>query len=324
MTELRGAILGGPDPAEVPASVPEGARPQLAWLRVVDCHVDERYQRDIGSRRSQALVDKIAAQFDWRRFGAVVVMRWAEKRGWALIDGQHRTAGAGRRGIAQVPGLVYPEMSVAEAAELFAALNRDRVTVTPLHVFHAMLAARDSEALAIAAACGRAGAIVARYPKPASEMKRGETMAISSLEGVLRRHGPSVLERTLTLLVRAWDEPGHLRATLIRGLADLLAQHGDDIEDGRMAKALATDTGAGWCAIAAAAREEGSSTAAAALAAALGRAVGMRGMAARPVEHHGGALLTQPAQRRCQACSKFFLTRDLNEVLCGLCRDVRA
>ncbi|MGE0256886.1 MAG: DUF6551 family protein [Alphaproteobacteria bacterium] len=326
MTELRGAILGGPDPTEVPASVPEGARPQLAWLRVADCHVDERYQRDITSRRSQALIEKIAEHFDWRRFGAVVVMRWAEKRGWAVIDGQHRTAGAARRAITHVPGLVYPEMSIGEAAGLFAALNRDRVAVTPLHVFHAMLAARDSEALAVAAACERAGASVARYPKPVHEMVRGETMAVASLEAVLRRHGPSVLERTLTLLVRAWDEPGHLRATLIRGLADLLAKHGDDIEDGRMVKALAADSGAGWCSIAASAREEGTSTAAAAMAAALGRAAGIRGASAEFTSlgpRETGALLTTSAQRRCQSCSKFFLTRDLNEVLCAMCREVR-
>lgn len=303
-----------------PKGMPEGERPHLGWLAVGDCHVDERYQRDTGSRRSQRLIELISERFDWRRFGAVLAMPWPEKKGWSIIDGQHRLEGARRRGVAEIPGLVYPAMPVAEAAVLFAAFNRDRVTVTPLHVYHAMLTAGDKETVAVAKACAAAGADVVRSPRAPNQLKHGQTMAVGALTGVLRAHGPGVLERTLRLLVEAWPTPGHLRGPLIRGLGKLLREHGAKIADRKMLSALATSDGPGWCAVAAAGRLEWHSNAEAAMANALGLAVGIRTSTSWDHRRDAGATLQEPASRRCATCRRIFQTLDLNVVTCVRCR----
>ena len=88
-----------------------GAPPELAWIPVKDCVVDDTYQRSLESRRSQRAVEHIMMQFDWTMFGCVIVTR--RKRAFVVIDGQHRIAAAKARAIDEVPAVIVKGDSAA-------------------------------------------------------------------------------------------------------------------------------------------------------------------------------------------------------------------
>ena len=58
-------------PAPAPATA-FGARPELKFLKTAELAVDRAYQRTIDSRRSQALIARIAAGFRWSAFQAIL------------------------------------------------------------------------------------------------------------------------------------------------------------------------------------------------------------------------------------------------------------
>jgi hypothetical protein len=197
-----------------------GKKPQLAWLPVDRLDVDPKYQRDTTSRRSRHLVEKIAAEFKWARFGVVLAVNVGAQK-WHVIDGQHRVEAARKRGdIASIPAVVLPHASVAEAAADFVAINRDRVAVTPLHIHHAQLAAGEPLAIDTARACRAAGVEICRYPVPLSNIKAGQTLAVATIARLVSLKGAdfatSVLRR---VLAEARHAPGALSARSIRLVA---------------------------------------------------------------------------------------------------------
>lgn len=206
-----------PDPQGDP-----GPKPELAWLPVGKLAVDPKYQRDTGSRRSQHLIAKIAADFRWSRFGVVLTVK--HQRGWFVIDGQHRVEAARARGnISHVPSVVLPHATVALAAADFVAINRDRVSVTPLHIHHAQLAAGDPAALAIARVCAAAGVTICRYPVPADKMIAGQTLAVQTIARIMRRRDEAFAIVALKrVMASAGKVPGGCNALVIRQVvADL-------------------------------------------------------------------------------------------------------
>lgn len=178
-----------------------GPKPMLAWLPIDKVSVDAKYQRDTGSRRSRNLIEKIAANFRWSRFGVVLAVKHAG--GWHVIDGQHRVEACRLCGIKQVPAVVLPHATVEEAAADFVAINRDRVAVTPLHIHHAQLAAGDPEAKAIERACRAAGVEICRYPVPANKMQPRQTLAVATIHRLIRLRDEKFATAVLTKIIRA-------------------------------------------------------------------------------------------------------------------------
>lgn len=157
----------------------------MPHMRFIDKHkltVDATYQRSKDSERSQKLVATIAAEFSWLKFQVLAVTQ-----SLCIVDGQHRHAGAMQRDdVAEVPCLVLPTDDVAAAAQIFVALNRDRVALTPLALFKAELAAGNKEALQVVAVCKAAGAEALTYPMPLASMAGNQTQAISTLRAQVR------------------------------------------------------------------------------------------------------------------------------------------
>jgi hypothetical protein len=116
-----------------------GPRPAYADLPVRDLAVDSSYQRSIEARRNQAAIERICENFRWSLFGIVTVTKGLT--GYLIIDGQHRTEAARRLKLASVPCLIVPPLSRQDQALAFVAANRDRVSVTPFAIHHAMVAA---------------------------------------------------------------------------------------------------------------------------------------------------------------------------------------
>lgn len=199
-----------------------GVVPELKWLPVATLVVDHAYQRSIKGRASQRLIAKIAAEFKWSLFQAIVAAPGFLNGTFAVVDGQHRVEAAKRRRVPQVPALVVGAASVAEAAAAFVAANRDRVPVTALQIHAALLVAGDAEALAVQRACDGAGVRLLRTPLPKSQMKPGDTMAIGAVKLLLREQGEERARAALAVVREAYDAPGCIRANFILAAAGLL------------------------------------------------------------------------------------------------------
>lgn len=221
------------------ARAPWGPAPTLGFRKVAELHVDERYQRTLDSRRSQQNIARIVAGFRWSAFGAVLITaRPGNATGYWLLDGQHRVEAARQLGINAVPCVEVEAADTADQARLFVAANRDRVAVNPFALHHAMVAAGDADAKAIADACRRAGITVARYPIPATSIKPLQTLAPGAVLAALRDQGEAATVRALKLLAEVYAEvPGALRASAIKGLAGLLHET-PMVANDRVARAL--------------------------------------------------------------------------------------
>jgi hypothetical protein len=200
-----------------------GPKSELAWLPVNRLSIDMRYQRALESRRSQMLVQRIAEEFQWARFGAVLVCPTALDA-YAVLDGQHRLAGARMNGIIEVPCIVIEAPSLADQAALFLSANRDRVAVHSFALHHAAVAAGDPEHVSIARVCRDADVAIARYPIPASKLNPNQSLAIGAIKKAIKLRGEDTAVATLLTLRTAYSNlPGALRAHLIEGISALLA-----------------------------------------------------------------------------------------------------
>lgn len=220
-----------------------GKKPELAWLPVDRLTVDPKYQRDTGTRRSKNLIEKIARDFLWSRFGVVLAVRdpkVGKGGGWFVIDGQHRVEAARLRGdVKTVPAVVLPHATVEAAAADFVAINRDRVAVTPLHIHHAQLAAGDPEAQAIDRACRAAGVTICRYPVPLSHLKAGQTLAVGTIARIVKQRGEAFATKVLKRVGALGNhEPGAYGAAAIRQGAEDLG-----LKPGNQAKVVNLSTG---------------------------------------------------------------------------------
>lgn len=193
-----------------------GPKPKLEWIETGKCAVDPKYQRDTGTRRSRNLIEKIVAGFKWSRFGIVSVVRNAER--FHVIDGQHRVEACRALGIGEIPAVILPHADVAQAAADFVAINRDRVTVTPLHIHYAELAAGAPHAVSLQRVCVAAGIELCRYPVPRVHLKPGQTMAIATIARVLGERGEAGTIALLKALrsAKGGDAPGAINARVIR------------------------------------------------------------------------------------------------------------
>src|SRR5258708_26770280 len=96
-----------------------GPKPEMRWVPTERCTSDRTYQRTLESRRSQRLIDKIVAEFNWAKFGAMLVTEVTynaapagrfenaqpsapaapaapaqTEPAYAILDGQHRPSAA--------------------------------------------------------------------------------------------------------------------------------------------------------------------------------------------------------------------------------------
>lgn len=206
-----------------------GRPPELAWVPVDNLDVDPAYQRTLEAPRSRKLIDKIAAEFNWRKFGALIVTPASDNRYW-IIDGQHRTHGARQRGdIAYLPAIVHKGLDQTEQALAFLGANRDRVAMSAQALYHALLLAKDPEAQIIAKICNFERITITRHNISAAKFRARETGAVPMLRRILSKHGEAHLARTVNILVSTWgDVPGALQSGLFMAVSMFLHEDGDE------------------------------------------------------------------------------------------------
>jgi hypothetical protein len=204
--------------------VDPGPLPELAWLPVGKLSVDPTYQRSLESERSKALIARIAKRFRWSAFQAILAVKHGN--GWRIIDGQHRVAAARYVGIGHVPAVVVVAASIAEQAQAFVQANSDRVAINPYALHHARIAAGDEAALEIADLCKHVGVVIPHYPIAGDNIKAGESMALGTIYGLVRKFGRPVALRALKAVSGSYrNEPGALRAAFFAGAADFIVEH---------------------------------------------------------------------------------------------------
>lgn len=197
-----------------------GERPELQWLKIAKLRIDPRYQREISERGDRNIVG-IATAFAWAKFTPVIVAPIGSGL-YAIVDGQHRTTAAALRGFDSVPCVIIAADAAAQA-DAFVAINGSVTAMTPLQLHAARLAAGNAEASELAAVCREADVTICRYPIPANKIKPGETLAVSMLQGLLKRFGREVLIAALCCITRTRKgNPGMIRAQVVEGLCVVL------------------------------------------------------------------------------------------------------
>ena len=237
MRPVAALDLGDAEPQTPPTS-----EPQLEWMAPADLLIDARYQRDL-SEKSLKLIRRIVEGWDWRRFKPPVVA-WTE-RGFEIIDGQHTAiAAATHPTVDRIPVLVVEAAELQDRASAFIGHNRDRLTVAPVQMHHAAVAAGDEQALTIDQVCGRAGVTIMRNVYGSRTYKPGETIAVHAIGALVQRRHAKGAREVLEVLVQGGVAP--ISANSIKAVEMLMTDldYADRFEPTDLAKAIAGQTDA--------------------------------------------------------------------------------
>jgi len=200
-----------------------GPPPILQWVEISKLLVDTEYQREIG-HRGKANVHQIAENFDWSKFAPVIVATLEGGR-YAIVDGQHRTTAAMLRGVREVPCQVVIADRAQQAAA-YAAVNGNVTRTTAQQLYHARLAARDSESVALSEVCAAADVEITRRNLTLAKMKVGQTQAVGALRRCLALYGRDTLITALQCITQTGNgNPGFVRATIIEPLCVVLSEN---------------------------------------------------------------------------------------------------
>jgi hypothetical protein len=221
---------------------PIGEPPAVQFHRPDQLQVDASYQRGVESRRSQLLIQAIAANWDWRLCTPLLV---ASRAGALyIIDGQHRWEAARLRGdIPFLPCAVGQYDGAAAEAALFVAANLRRVRVNPCDMWRAAVAAGDRATATLERLVTAAGFAIASSPQN-QNLKPGELLCTKALYTALRVHGEAAVEQVLALMAGAFNDQVISHSGLIFA-ACLHLVTGEPVE-GDLASALAASSADEW------------------------------------------------------------------------------
>lgn len=190
-------------PPSIIRSKVTGARPVLQWIKPTDLMVDATYQRDL-SRKSIDLIRGAVERFAWNRMKPPIVVE--VDGALHVVDSQHTAIAAATIGIPQIPIFIVEAMTVDERARAFVGHNTDRITVSPINIYNALLAAKDPDAVDVANVCKRAGVRI-RAMNQSMRPAEGDTMAIGRVRRLIKKHGVVLSRKVLECLVKARRAP---------------------------------------------------------------------------------------------------------------------
>ena len=169
---------------------------KLEMIDIEGLDIDPRAQRDL----DDAHAGRLAANFDIRMFGcAVVSVRGGERY---ILDAQHRIAAAKEAGYTgQIPAVIHEDLSIAEEAGLFLALNNKKA-VNPVDKFNARVTANEPLAVAVDRILDSVGFGIA--PPTGAKTGNRAIQAVSTVESVYKRHGGRILSGAFMVISQAW------------------------------------------------------------------------------------------------------------------------
>lgn len=196
-----------------------GTLPVLQYCPPAQLAIDPLYQRQL-DQRSQQLIWRIAAGWDWNLFQPLVVARRPDGELF-VVDGQHRLEAAKLRGdIQQLPCVIFSSSAAADEAEVFVKLNQERRPLTAFALYNAALATGDPVVTALAEIFRDTGwAIVGTADT--KTLKPGELNCVGRIRRLHAQHGDRLTRMVLTVLARAFpgqsiQHPSYMCAAIFR------------------------------------------------------------------------------------------------------------
>lgn len=222
--------------AQAKPSANLGPVPKFSWLALDSLVIDERYQRRV-TDKGIALIYRIVREFSWTKLTPLVVTGPDASGDYPVIDGQHRLEAARRHAaIKELPCWIVAAPQIAEQAQSFVAVNKNRIAVTSINVFWAALASGDPEAKWMKSIVDKAGIAIGRVGNCTQPPLT--TIALGALRK-LKPYGDDVLVACLKLIAEAQPEAENaFRSASIAAVATLLVLC-PDLDRKRLATVLA-------------------------------------------------------------------------------------
>jgi hypothetical protein len=206
---------------QLPQSIRDGYAktfmPQPPEVRLVvpsTLIVEVGYQRDL-SGKSLRLIKNIVANWDWAKFKPPVCAETPD--GLFVIDGQHTAiAAASHPKVEKIPVMIVSRPDIEDRAAAFVSQNQNRLSMSPLQIFHAQLVAGDKDALGILRCVVKAGATVPRSPPLKGKEKAGELATVTPLYRMFKARGADHVERVVHIAVLSGRAP--ITSTILYGL----------------------------------------------------------------------------------------------------------
>lgn len=227
----------------------KGRLPKVEWVEPRLLYIEGDYQRGLGESGIKQ-IRRIVGHWNWRHYKPPCVTRRSDTNILVVIDGQHTAiAAASHGGIPKIPVFIVEAGSMAERATAFVSHNRDRRGLTQMQIHVASVAAGDPVALQVDQVCKAAGVTILLKPINSRETrgKLGETIAVTSIERMVRHRGVAHATAVLSVLVSARRSP--VLAREIGASSDLIAEGA--VAD-TLSHVIARHTQAEWSAMAAA------------------------------------------------------------------------
>jgi RNA polymerase sigma factor (sigma-70 family) len=144
--------------------------PTIEWVDPKTLLIEVTYQRDL-TKKSIRFIKRIIKEWDWQKFTVPNCSRLPNGK-LVILNGQHTCiAAASHPQINKIPVYISPSgTTLSVRAESFVSLNRDKVAMSSLSLFHANLAAGDFDSLLLQKAVKDAGCYFPRE-KPIKSRK---------------------------------------------------------------------------------------------------------------------------------------------------------
>lgn len=201
--------------------------------------MDHRYQR----QPKNMLIQTIAQAPSWEAFGVPVCFRRSNNMLYCA-DGQQRIAGVmkSEKPPKLVPIVWFDIQDVQEEAEVFVHINEWRKALQPIEKHRSKIVAGDPAALAIEKAVTQAGFTI--DTGVGSGVANARTVqAVAGVGVIYNRIGEEGLLQTLTVIKDAWpDDPTAVTTHILRGVAELIEEQGENYNRTRLVSALRKTT----------------------------------------------------------------------------------
>ncbi len=184
---------------------------------------NQDYQRSL----SMSHVKKAVEDFDLNQINPIKVSRRDGTN--YVFNGQHTAeivAMASGSRDTPVWCMIYDDLAYVEEADIFANQMKNVKALHPVEIFKANCEAGNEKELTIKA-------LVESYDlKISASTTPGTVAAVGTLEKIYDRHGYSVLDRVISLIIMTWEgENKSFSSNILNGVSRLIVAFGDKLKD---------------------------------------------------------------------------------------------
>lgn len=216
-----------------------------AALKIVDLDrikTDRSYQREVNQNAQR----KIVQRFNPEALGIPVIGERDDGSLW-IVDGLQRITALATLGKRSVRAEVFASKGPEHEAQVFHDINRNRVPLKPLQIFHAALTAGDKVAWEIKDLVERMGFWIPPYIggiRGLSEEKVAKAIrAINSVNSIYEKSGAEGLKFVLEVVSRCWaNDESKTRDTILLGLHIFWVNREKSVDIDRLVDRLNTTT----------------------------------------------------------------------------------